>query len=212
VLIRPEGQDDHAAVRALNVSAFEASAEADLVFRLRREADPVVSLVAEHDGIVVGHIMFSPVTLSNHPGFRIMGLAPMAVAPEHQRQGIGTALVQIGLARCEQLGIGAVVVLGHPDYYPRFGFKPGLSYGMTCEYDAPTEAFMVVNSSQTTSQGLRGRSPIMQRSKTPNHRAGADRPPAALVRSLVAKLLGARSTRTLRLHSDTSVGASNATP
>jgi putative acetyltransferase len=144
VLIRPERGDDHAAVHALNVSAFESPIEAALVDRLRHQADPVVSLVAEVDGVVVGHIMFTPVTLPNHQHLRMMGLAPMAVAPTEQGRGIGSALVRSGLACCTRMGFGAVVVLGHPGYYPRFGFKPGAGFGLSCEYDAPPEAFMAV--------------------------------------------------------------------
>jgi putative acetyltransferase len=94
-------------------------------------------------GTIVGHIMFSPVSLSGHPGLKIMGLAPMAVAPEQQRKGIGSALVRAGLERCKQLGFGAVVVLGHPRYYPRFGFSPSTRFGIKCEYEVPEEVFMV---------------------------------------------------------------------
>lgn len=88
--------------------------------------------------------MFSPVSLSGHPGLKIMGLAPMAVLPVNQNKGIGSALVRAGLERCKDLGFGAVVVLGHPKYYPRFGFLPSSHFGIGCEYDAPEEAFMVV--------------------------------------------------------------------
>jgi putative acetyltransferase len=88
--------------------------------------------------------MFSPVSLSGHPALKIMGLAPMAVAPEHQRKGIGSALVRAGLEQCKQLGFGAVVVLGHPAYYPRFGFSSSTRFGIGCEYEVPEEAFMVV--------------------------------------------------------------------
>lgn len=73
-----------------------------------------------------------------------MGLAPMAVAPEHQRKGIGSALVRAGLDECKQLGFGAVVVLGHADYYPRFGFLSSARFGIGCEYEVPEEVFMVV--------------------------------------------------------------------
>jgi putative acetyltransferase len=88
--------------------------------------------------------MFSPVSLSGNPALRIMGLAPMAVAPAHQRQGIGSALVRAGLERCRQLGFGAVVVLGHPAYYPRFGFSSSARFGLGCEYDVPEDVFMVL--------------------------------------------------------------------
>lgn len=144
MLIRTEEERDWAAVHALNASAFETPAEANLVNALRLQARPVVSLVAEDAGSVVGHILFSPVTLQGHAGMRIMGLAPMAVAPPHQRHGIGSALVRAGLERCKALGAGAVVVLGHHEYYPRFGFSPSVRFGIGSEYEVPEEAFMVV--------------------------------------------------------------------
>jgi putative acetyltransferase len=144
MLIREENKRDQTAVHALNVSAFGTSAEADLVDALREQARPVVSLVAEEAGSVVGHILFSPVSLSDHRGLKIMGLAPMAIAPAQQRLGIGSALVRAGLTRCTQLGFGAVAVLGHPEYYPRFGFSAAKRFGLTCEYPTPEEAFMVI--------------------------------------------------------------------
>src|SRR5262245_47572397 len=144
MLIRDERTDDRAVVHAVNQAAFETSVEASLVDALREQASPVVSLVAEEDGAVVGHILFSPVSLSGHPGLKIMGLAPMAVLPEQQRKGIGSALVKDGLLRCKQLGFGAVVVLGHPEYYPRFGFLPGKRFGIESEYPVPEEVFMVL--------------------------------------------------------------------
>lgn len=119
-------------------------AEANLVDALREQAHPVVSLVADVAGEVVGHIMLSPVSLGGHPELRVMGLAPMAVAPAHQRKGIGSALVRAGLEQCRQLGFGAVVVLGHPSYYPRFGFLPAARFGIGSEYEASEEAFMLV--------------------------------------------------------------------
>jgi putative acetyltransferase len=155
VLIRSEKEEDVAAVHALNTAAFASAAEADLVDALRQQAHPVVSLVAEDNGSMVGHILFSPIALSGHPGLRIMGLAPMAVAPARQNQGIGSALVRAGLERCRELGFGAVVVLGHPRYYPRFGFCPAARFGLRCEYDAPDEAFMAV---ELQPRYLRGKS------------------------------------------------------
>lgn len=144
VQIRAEEEKDWADVQAVNESAFETSAEAHLVAALREQVRPAVSLVAEDGRAIVGHIMFSPVALPGHPELKIMGLAPMAVAPEHQRKGIGSALVRAGLEECKKLGFGAVVVLGHPEYYWRFGFLPSVRFGLGCEYEAPEEAFMVV--------------------------------------------------------------------
>jgi putative acetyltransferase len=144
MLIRAEEQRDWAAVHAVNVSAFETPAEANLVDALREQAQPLVSLIAEDNGAIVGHIMFSPVSLTGHPALKIMGLAPMAVAPQHQRGGVGSALVRAGLQQCKQLGFGAVVVLGHPAYYPRFGFSSSARFCIGCEYEVPEEVFMVV--------------------------------------------------------------------
>jgi putative acetyltransferase len=147
--IRPETAADHAAIRGILTAAFETEGEADLVEALRREADPVLGLVAEDGGEVLGHIFFSPVTLPGHPShpshpdLKILGLAPMAVAPGQQRQGIGSALVRAGLQGCRALGAAAVVVLGHPEYYPRFGFQPATAFDLASEYDAP-EAFFAL--------------------------------------------------------------------
>ena len=142
--IREEQPGDMQAIRAVNLAAFETSAEADLVDALREEASPLVSLVCDDAGVIVGHIMFSPVTVvsaGNTP--MLMGLAPMAVVPARQREGIGSRMIAAGLERCEQLGVAAVVVLGHADYYPRFGFAPASRFGLRCEYDVPDDVFMV---------------------------------------------------------------------
>ena len=140
-------------MRAVNVAAFETPAEADLVDALRAQARPLVSLVAEEGGTIAGHIMFSPVTLPGHPALTVMGLAPMAVAPARQRAGLGSALVRAGLEACRRLAADAVVVLGHPEYYPGFGFAPGVRTGLGCEYDVPGEVFMVL---ELWSGALRG--------------------------------------------------------
>jgi putative acetyltransferase len=157
LLIRAEEQRDWAAVHAVHVSAFETPAEANLVDALRDNADPLVSIIAEDNGVIVGHIMFSPVSLSGHPELSIMGLAPMAVAPEHQRKGIGAALVRAGLEDCKQLGFGAVVVLGHPAYYPRFGFSSSARFGIGCEYNVSEEVFMVVELQAGFLEGASGK-------------------------------------------------------
>ena len=143
MLIRPETEDDRPGIRAVNSAAFETSLEADLVDALRREVSPIVTLVAE-EGEIVGHIIFSPVDVLPDHGSRLMGLGPMAVSPARQRSGIGSKLVAAGLAQCRTMDYEGVVVLGHPDYYPRFGFAPAADFGLRCEYDVPEEVFMVL--------------------------------------------------------------------
>ena len=145
VSIRIEDKADHEAVRAINTQAFGQPDEAKLVDALRGSVDPFISLVAQLEGVVVGHIMFSPVRIeSDAEPWSAMGLAPMAVSCEYQRQGIGGALIRAGLDKCLRLGQPIVFVLGHPEYYPRFGFVSAPPLGLRCEYDVPDEVFMVL--------------------------------------------------------------------
>ena len=144
ITIRAEIAADIPAVHRVNTQAFGRPGEADLVDALRAAARPYVSLVAASDGEVVGHIFFSPVTLeAEGSACGILGLAPMAVVPEYQRRGIGSQLVRAGLEECRRIGYDVVVVLGHPEYYPRFGFVPASRKGLRCEYSVPDEVFMV---------------------------------------------------------------------
>ena len=158
VTVRSEHSGDIAAVRRVNELAFGQPNEAALVDALRKAADPYISLVAIESGQVVGHIFFSPVSIeSEDTVFEAMGLAPMAVVPEHQNQGVGSLLVREGLRECERIGCDLVVVVGHPEYYPRFGFVPANQKGLRCEYPVPPEAFMVAElkpRSLTGKQGL----------------------------------------------------------
>lgn len=142
--IREETGTDRDSVRAINLAAFDTAAEADLVDALRERATPVVSLVAEHHGDLVGHILFTPVEIGGHDRLRPMGLAPMAVLPEYQNRGIGSELVRHGIGWCRGLGIDALVVLGHAEFYPRFGFRPASAFGLRCAYEVPDEAFMAL--------------------------------------------------------------------
>ena len=142
--VRPERPDDAAAVRAVHRAAFPTADEAQLVDRMRAAGRAVVSLVAEADGSVVGHIVFSPVTVESAAGVREgLGLAPVAVHPEHQRSGIGSALVREGLEACRRVGCPFAVVLGHPTYYPRFGFRRGSDSGLASEFGGD-DSFLVI--------------------------------------------------------------------
>lgn len=148
---------DAAAVRRVNVAAFGRSDEADLVDRLRERAAPYLALVAVDQDAVVGHIAFTPMTFDPpRTGLTAFGLAPMAVLPSHQRRGIGSALVRAGLDACRVAGADAVFVLGHPAYYPRFGFEPAADYGIASDYDVPPEAFMVVELAPGALDGVTG--------------------------------------------------------
>lgn len=145
MIIREETAADIDQVWSVNTDAFETDAEAGLVNALRESGCYAISLVAESDGAVVGHILFTPVELTgNHAGLKIAGLAPMAVRHQYQNQGIGSKLVKAGLEYCRTRGFDAVVVLGHAAYYPRFGFIPAVNYGIKSEYEVPDDVFMIL--------------------------------------------------------------------
>jgi putative acetyltransferase len=136
VRIRPEELQDWPEIRALIEAAFGSNAEADLVQRLREDGDLVLSLAAD-DGNPMGHIAFSRLALPESSSIRACALAPLAVSPQRQRQGIGSALVREGLARLAQGGMDLVLVLGEPDYYGRFGFAPDSAKRLMTPYDGP---------------------------------------------------------------------------
>lgn len=143
--IRAEQPGDAPGIRALHLGAFEGALEADLVDRIRVRRPGALSLVAE-DGDLLGHILFSPVRVE--AGTRPVvgaGLGPMAVRPGHQRRGIGSALVRHGLGVLRERGCPFVVVVGHPTYYPRFGFEPASRHGLASQWEGmPDEAFMAL--------------------------------------------------------------------
>ena len=151
MLIRGEQPADLAAIRQVNEAAFGQPAEADLVDRLRANGKAVLSLVAEDNGMIVGHILFSEVSIDVNPqAVKLIGLAPLAVLPAHQRSSIGSQLSRAGLEHCRALGYDAAVVLGHPEYYPRFGFVPASQFGIKSEYDVRDEVFMAMELRERT--------------------------------------------------------------
>jgi putative acetyltransferase len=158
IAVRAETPNDYSAVRRVNEAAFGRPEEARLVDALREEASPFISLVADEDGRVVGHIFFSPVMIKEEEaGSTVaLGLAPMAVLPEFQKRGVGSLLVREGLKESLRLGHEVVVVLGHPEYYPRFGFTQAKQKGLSCEYPVPDEAFMVAELRPGALEGRRG--------------------------------------------------------
>jgi len=149
--LRPETESDVEGVRAVHVAAFPTPLESRLVDALRSAGKTILALVAQSEERVVGHVLFTAVAIEGSPK-RALGLAPVAVLPDRQRQGVGTALIRAGLARVTALGYDLVVVLGEPDYYRRFGFATASRAGLRNEYgvDGP---FMALG---LTPDGLAG--------------------------------------------------------
>ena len=157
--IRPERPQDYPAISTINLLAFGGEFEARLVENLRHTAAfiPELSLVALQDDEIVGHILFSLVDICrDNQSIPVLSLAPMAVLPDYQNQGIGSALVREGLRKCQVTGYPVVVVLGHPGFYPRFGFTPAGEKGLQLPFDAPAEAFMVYELYPHSLDGIQG--------------------------------------------------------
>jgi len=139
--IRQEHPADIEAIHDVNTRAFGKDQEGKIIDALRSNGAALLSLVATLNGRVVGHIMYSPLSIGNLTG---AGLGPMAVLPEHQHQGIGTKLVKAGNRKLKDAGCPFIVVLGHAHYYPRFGFRPASGHGITCEWEVPDDVFMLL--------------------------------------------------------------------
>lgn len=153
--IRPETPEDEAATRALQLAAFAPSTlEAEIVDRLRANGDLVLSLVATDGDAIVGHIVLSKAHVEQHAA---LGLGPIGVLPDRRREGIGAALMDDAIRRAGETDYPLIALLGHPSYYPRFGFEPAKAkYGITTLYEAPPEAWMALALPAYTPQ-VRGR-------------------------------------------------------
>jgi putative acetyltransferase len=151
--IRDEQPGDVAAVREVNRQAFAQELEGRIVDALRDHGGVLLSLVAVADRAIVGHIMFSPLTVGSIEG---AALGPMAVLPAYQRRGIGSQLVERGIERLRASGCPFIVVIGHPEFYPRFGFRSAAAYGLRCEWDVPAEAFMLTILNPEVGDRLKG--------------------------------------------------------
>jgi putative acetyltransferase len=154
IVVRQEKEKDRSGVFEITKVAFERDDEARLVDRLRSVIG-YLGFVAELDGIVIGHLSFSPVMLNNEVS-PFAGLAPVSVLPAFQRQGVGSRLIRFGLERCRDAEYAAVFVLGDPAYYSRFGFRPAEKYGISCEYAVATENFMLLEIEYGAIQGKSG--------------------------------------------------------
>lgn len=163
LLIRPESQGDLQAIRQLLSAAFRQDDETHLVERLKKSAEfiPELSFVAIVNDQIVGYILFPAIAVEPIADFNagILALAPMAVDPAWQNRGVGSAMVKHGLEHALQLGYRAVVVLGHPEYYPKFGFRPASHWGIRPPIEVPDEAFLAL---ELVENGLKGISGIVR--------------------------------------------------
>lgn len=163
--VRREKSGDAKAIRRVHLKAFEGKGEADLVDALRANEHLTLSFVAVDDGLVVGHVAYSPITvgdveeeadseeLSGHPA---LAIAPIGVLPEYQRQGIGTELMESSLRECERRGYHVVVVLGDPEYYERFGFIPTSRFDIRSPFDVDERYFMLRAARESDLKGMNG--------------------------------------------------------
>jgi putative acetyltransferase len=159
VYIVEEGPEDISGIRLVNQLAFDGNYEADVVDRLRENCPSILSLVAKQGDEVLGHILFSPARIVQEAGWTVsgMGLGPLAVHPQHQGKGIGSVLCQVGMQRMEAESYPFVIVLGHPTYYPRFGFVKASTHGIRCAFEGiPDEAFMIRTFDVDTMSGVVG--------------------------------------------------------
>ncbi len=158
ISVRTERPEDIPSIRRVIEEAFGRTQEADIVDILRAQCPDRISLVACAGEDVIGHILFTPAVIETEAGpLEGMGLAPVSVHPSHQRQGVGYELIRAGLARLKARGCPFVLVLGHPDYYPRYGFERASLHGIRCPWDeVPDEAFMILVMDRAALAGVSG--------------------------------------------------------
>jgi len=147
IQIRAERRSDYDNITRINDLAFGREDEGRLISTLRTldQYDPQLSLVALWKGSIVGHILFYPISIENGDVFHdTISLAPMAVMPDYQGRGIGMELIMHGLSLLKKMDFGSVVVLGDPEYYPRFGFQRASRWGIKAPFEYPDEAFMAL--------------------------------------------------------------------
>ncbi|MEP0779908.1 N-acetyltransferase [Microcoleus sp. ZQ-A2] len=154
-----ESENTTTGIREVVTAAFGQTSEANLIDTIRHSPNfiPELSIVAVEAGEVLGHILFSPIVIETQPqSVPALALAPLAVTPARQREGIGRQLVQVGLSKCRELGHQIVVVLGHSDYYPSFGFQKASQFGVQAPFPVPDEAFMVLELQPGALMGVSG--------------------------------------------------------
>jgi predicted N-acetyltransferase YhbS len=159
VSIREERKNDYDIIKKINDLAFGQKNEGKMVEELRKTSvfNSKLSLVSEINDNIVGHILFYPVKIKNRKEDSIvLSLAPMAVHPDYQNKGIGIKLVMRGIMVARQSGFNAVIVVGHPKYYPRFGFKPASIWGIQVPFEVPDEAFLALELKENSLKNCNG--------------------------------------------------------
>jgi len=146
ILIRKEEEKDYKNIYEVNRLAFEQENESKLVEKIRVGSNfiPDLSLVADIDNRIVGHILFSKIKIIGNSIYETLALAPVDVLPEFQKQGIGSNLINKGMGKARELGFDSIIVLGHEDYYPKFGFKRASKWNIKCCFEVPDEVFMAI--------------------------------------------------------------------
>lgn len=158
--IRSEKKEDYEGIRKVNDLAFDFGNESKLIDAVRESSRfvPELSMIAiTNDNMVIGHILFSIVDIETANGIvPTIALAPMSVRPDFQGNGIGSALVMAGLSECKRLGYEHVVLIGHPDFYPRFGFKPAREHGLEVSIPVPDNVFLVCELKERALKNISG--------------------------------------------------------
>jgi predicted N-acetyltransferase YhbS len=159
IKIRSEEKDDYNEIKKINELAFDQKNEGKLVDDLRKKPDfnHLLSLVAKIKGKIVGHILFYPIKIKNEKKEHIvLSLAPIAVHPDFQNLGIGSKLVKRGLETAKETGSAAVIVVGHPNYYPRFGFSPASKWNIKLPIECPYDVFLAIELKKNSLKGVSG--------------------------------------------------------
>lgn len=161
IRFRKEVKEDYKQVYEINKLAFGQDKESILIEKIRKGPNfvPELSLVAEKDNEIVGHILFSKMKIVGEIEYETLMLAPLAVIPELQKQGIGGKLVKKGIEKAIELGFDSIIVVGHKDYYPRFGFQKASKWGIKCPFEVPDGAFMAI---ELTEKALENKAGVVQ--------------------------------------------------
>ncbi len=156
--IRKEEEKDHKQIYEVNKLAFQQENESKLIEKIRKSENfiPELSIVAEIDNRIVGHILFSKIKIIGDSDYESLALAPMAVIPEFQKRGIGSELIKKGIDKAKELGFDSIIVLGHKEYYPKFGFQRASKWNIKCPFEVPDDVFMAIELTEKAFEGAAG--------------------------------------------------------